>query len=646
MIFSNHLNNIEEEVFSIIFEFFLRPTQFFLLDNRVLKYFIDYCFIVFLQNERNKAQSDNLHKKNKSCEFILFPNSEAHDKPVKETQKYLETPKREYLLEKSFLNEKSQLISPNKLSQTFEILWDSKKCRLYKIYFLNIFRKFFAIKEEKNIYNEFFNYKFILKLLYINAIKKADGNKKIEILLLECLFLSLKKKEEQKLFFEDSEKKILALYCSLEEFYYFMFLLLIGKEIHSNQKVDLNLFFQSFHTIQGIINISEENQLNLVIYILEMLVNSFEILKNTFFLLNKEKNNLSQLFSEKKIKRNHSLQLINEVNPNLTQCFINITKNKNEIFSLIYSEDIIIKKKLIELYNKVIVKEIGNYDNIIYFPQIDFEILVISSIFQILLKQKNLKNKIFVGLILDNVCKIFLHLKDFFEQTPKFFAIKSNSFDLLALLISQLSFLNENYDISSLEKNEFFIKVLKLEKTISQIFSEETFIEIIKNVLNIFEEICEDNENNFNEVSKNIIFSFSIFFLYLFKKNNIKIATWTLTFIINIMKKYLSEEKSEYSSKKKGILSNFLNKLGINDQTAKKSNIRQNKAFFNEIQILLKKNLICLMKLGEKEIDNEDLIFEIMNFIESNSKIILDSSCDYLDFFHCLFYFCYKFSDQ
>ena len=143
--------------------------------------------------------------------------------------------------------------------------------------------------------------------------------------------------------------------------------------------------------------------------------------------------------------------------------------------------------------------------------------------------------------------------------------------------------------------------------------------------------------------------SFALLLNFLFKTNNFIHIKWSSSFILNILKKYFYSEKIENSNKKTGIFSNFLTKLGINDQNSKKLNIRQNKAFLNEMQILLKKSILFLLKFFENKNFNQindELLLETLCFIEDNEIIVFDSPNDYLEFFQCFVYGMHKFSEK
>lgn len=590
MCFYNQFNGIEEDVFGILYEFLLKPVKFDTLDKRILEEFANFSYVPFSQSFQIEGEGK-----------------------TRNSSRFLE--------EKEKKNEKNL--------QIFEILWDFQRCQKMKLCFLVTFNKIFEAKIDEPP----LDYKLILQLLYLNAkndlfVAGRKNNRRVKIIkgLLQCLFMTLQKKNSLKSFFEDNEKvTIMNNYCAFEEFFYFMLLILIEKDCGFKKNYE---FFERVDEFFNEKNTLEEHQINLIIFLLEILGNSFEILKNTVILLNKENQytlKFGAVFDEPLPKRTRSSEKIVQQNT---------FPKEVDVFTLVNQPNPISQANLLTYYNK------SNNEDLLKFPDIHFQLLITGSLFKILLKQRHLKSYSFVNGILENILRILSFLKEIHEKLHKAFMLNTDSLDILGFLLSQLSFLNENNE----DKNEFFMKIQKIETQILKLSSEDVFFEIMQKNLQSIAEICELNESNFTtEISKNLMFSLQIYISFLMKKNSYRFSKFASIFLISLLKKYIYEDKTEVAVKKKGLLSNWIGKFSSGDQ--KKQNIRQNKQFFNDIQQLLKKTVISLMKICEKDV-SEQVLVDLFTFIEVNTKILMENSLEYLDFFHCLFYFCYKFIEK
>jgi len=693
MLFSNKLIGIEQQIFALLYDFFLKSTKFPLLDKNKLQIFINFSYMPFLKfhcfEEKgtlsNKYQyleekaTKNIKykgKRNKSCGFFdqdFGKKIEKIDNLFLEYCKLLETPKR-----KSFdkilcnnENNSNNLIKNPKLYKNFEFILDFEKTELYKQCFLETFCKIFEFNE--NNFSEILNYKLILHFLYVDSYKLEISSKITQKSLLKCLYLSLQRKEDLKNFLEENDKKAALLpYCSSKPLYYYMFSSILKIEEKNIEKINVfEVFIEKMNK-----NCLDESEIQLAVFLLEISSYSFDIISHFLCYINKEEN-LKNFYNyhNKKLKRSKSFEiplenslkiplknpsenLLNNPRENSLQnedlwLFKDKKTIKQEIFSFILSpkKKRTMKKKLLEYYNKIICKQ-SSYlsDEILNFPDLQFQILIFESLLKLFLKQKLLKSKMLAISILEKILKIEIFLKEIHEFLHKEFHLNEDFLEVIALIISQIGLLNESYEIGILEKNEIYLKLMEFEIQIQKFSSEKTFVEIILNSMQILEEICEENENNFNDCAKPLAFSFTILFAFLFRTNNFAYVKWSSIFILNLLKKYFFSEKMENSFKKTGLFGNFLMKLGINDQNSKKSNIKQNKAFLNEIQLLLKKSVLILLKLFENINFNnqlsDELLKETFYFLEDNETIIFNNPCDSQEFFNCFIYAVYKFSER
>ena len=704
MLISNQLIGIEQQIFALLYDFFLKSTKFPLLDKKKLQIFINFSYMPFLkfhcfeetgalfnlyQNLEEKRTINNKYqrKRNKSCCFLdqnvsdLGKKIEKTDNLFLEYCKLLETPKRKSFDRILCINENNNInfIKNPKLYKNFEFILDLEKSELYKQCFLDTFCKIFEFNE--NNFGEILNYKLILHFLYVDSYKPEISTKITQNSLLKCLFLSLQRKEDLKNFLEENDKKAALLpYCSSKALYYYMFCSIFKSvkiEEKNKEKIDI------FEVVLDKMNKDclEESEIQMAVFLLEISSYSFDMISHFLGYINKEEN-LKAFYNynnNKKLKRSKSLeiplenslknQLKNPSEKLLKIPLKNSLQNedlwlfkdkktiKEEIFSLILSpkeknNKRKMKKKLLEYYNKIICKQ-SYYlsEEILNFPDLQFQIRIFEYLLKLFLKQKLLKSKVLAISTLENILKIANFLKEIHEVLWKEeFHINEEFLHVIALIISQIVLLNESYEIGQLEKNDIFLKLTEFGIQIQKLSSEKTFLEIIQHSIQILEEICEENENNFNESAKALAFSFTILFAFLFRTKNFIYVKWSSNFILNILEKYFFGEKIENSLKKTGLFSNFLMKLGINDKNSKKSNIKQNKVFFNEIQILLKKSVLILLKLFENRSFNDqlndELLLETLYFLEDNEAIIFDNPSDSLEFFYCFIYAAYKFSEK
>lgn len=674
MVISNQLIGVERRVFSLIFEFFLKPTKFKGLDKTNLQNFINFSFNPFMKfhsEETSTPKFKNL-KRIQSCQNInvsvvenikLIERSPFVDKYEKlekadkvdknekleknenflflENFRLLQTPIRKSC-------EKIPLYDENHFKKTqkfFDFIIGPEKCELHKRCFLLTFCQVFSLNEPE--FYDMLNYKLVLQFLIMDS-KVEDisiSSKRTHNLLLKCFYLSLQRKEDFNNFLEDGDIRLALIpYCVMERLYYYCFCLIVKNNLAVKPDENLPIFEVFNHKITK--NSLDEQEIHMAILTMDISNHAFEIIKIFISFMNKDDNikSFKSFIGNNKHRRSQSL--------GKDDCLIEELRNfrmlddlklmKKQIFSaFLENENSTLKEKLLEFYNKIISKNCL-VDDIHEFPDFFFLLRVYSLLVKLFLKQKYLKNKWLCSALIDIVLRNEVFLKEINESLPKKLSPNPEVQELLGLAIAQIGLLNESFDITNIEKSEAFTKLNRIETQIKKIFSEKTFYEVIDISLTILEEICEENENNFNEVSKALAFSFNLLFKFLLKTNNFILYKRCSGFLINLLKKYYYGEKIENSAKKTGLLSNFLNKLGINDQNSKKLNIKQNKFFFNEIQSLLKKSLLFLLRLFENKtvvfLNNEEMILETLGYIEDNETMIMDHSTEFMDFLHCVVY--------